>query len=100
MPQWPWATWPCAATMARDGHRLPFWFETITSAMAGAARDAGLASSRRSRGPGFTLSARVMSRSLGPVSVRGEDGLATVTCSLYRTHSLVAVASDEACAFG
>jgi hypothetical protein len=39
-------------------------------------------------------------RSLGPVVVRTEDSLATVTCSLYGTRSLVAVASDEAFAFG
>jgi hypothetical protein len=42
-----------------------------------------------------------MSRALGPVSVTIEDGLATLTCSLYgATHTVVTVEPDWDPAWG
>src|SRR6478609_5004894 len=70
-----------------SGSRLRGWFALLDAtdlirAMAGAAKGRGARELATIRRPGYTLAARVMSRSLGPVSVRIEDGLATVTCSL------------------
>ena len=94
------ARWAEVAVLVRDDHQRHGHGTDLIRVMAGAAKGRGARELATITRPGHALAARVMSRSLGPVSVRTEDGLATVMCSLYGTRSLVAVASDEACTFG
>ena len=88
------ARWAEVAVLVRDDHQRHGHGTDLIRAMAGAAKGRGARELATITRPGYELAARVMSRSLGPVSVRLEDGLATVTCSLYGTRSLVAVESD------
>ena len=88
------ARWAEVAVLVRDDHQRHGHGTDLIRAMAGAAKGRGARELATITRPGHALAARVMSRSLGPVSVRIEDGLATVTCSLNGRRSLVAVASD------
>ena len=85
--------WAEVAVLVRDDHQRHGHGTDLIRAMAGAAKGLGARALATITGPGHALAARVMSRSLGPVSVRVEDGLTTLTCSLYGTRSLVAVES-------
>lgn len=88
------ARWAEIAVLVRDDHQRHGHGTDLIRAMAGAAKGRGARELATITRPGYTWAARVMSRSLGPVSVRIEDGLATVTCSLYGTRSLEVVECD------
>lgn len=86
--------WAEVAVLVRDDHQRHGHGTDLIRAMAGAAKGRGARELATITQSGYSLAARVMSRSLGPVSVRIEDGLVTVTCSLNGTRSLVAVEPD------
>ena len=76
------ARWAEVAVLVRDDHQRHGHGTDLIRAMAGTAKGLGARDLATITGPGHAFAARVMSRSLGPVSVKVEDGLTTVTCSL------------------
>lgn len=88
------ARWAEVAVLVRDDHQRHGHGTDLIRAMAGAAKGRGAREVATITRPEHGLAARVMSRSLGPVTVTIEDGLATVTGGLYGIRSLDVVGSD------